>query len=406
MPFIIFLIVHCEYMACGVLVFHESHELNCNGNKTRARKLKYFFFAFLGTKKREESYSPAYSDSDSQYSDDQEDAEDYKKGGYHPVKIGENFKNGRYTVLQKLGWGHFSTVWLVRDNARDERLAMKVVKSASHYTEAARDEILLLSKAKELDPDDRCHCCRIIDFFDHSGPHGKHVCMVFEVLGDNLLALIRHYNHRGIPLPIVRQLTKQILIALDFLHSSCGIIHTDLKPENVMLKEPIKPRPPPKMVNLSLCNRDHQPKGKIAAALAAGQTLTKNQKKKLRKKMQKSEDISASAQNNEKSNSVTSNSNSGDKNDDCEALSTGNESHRQISEMNTQANLASNGNAALSSDDDGISGFDRRHESPEALKARLMTMPCKIVDFGNACWVDKHFTDDIQTRQYRSPEVI
>lgn len=25
---------------------------------------------------------------------------------------------------------------------------------------------------------------------------------------------------------------------------------------------------------------------------------------------------------------------------------------------------------------------------------------------GNACWIDKHFTDDIQTRQYRSPEVI
>lgn len=30
----------------------------------------------------------------------------------------------------------------------------------------------------------------------------------------------------------------------------------------------------------------------------------------------------------------------------------------------------------------------------------------KIADLGNACWVDHHFTDDIQTRQYRSPEVI
>ena len=25
---------------------------------------------------------------------------------------------------------------------------------------------------------------------------------------------------------------------------------------------------------------------------------------------------------------------------------------------------------------------------------------------GNACWVNKHFTNDIQTRQYRSPEAI
>jgi len=30
----------------------------------------------------------------------------------------------------------------------------------------------------------------------------------------------------------------------------------------------------------------------------------------------------------------------------------------------------------------------------------------KIVDFGNACWTFKHFTDDIQTTQYRAPEVI
>ncbi len=31
------------------------------------------------------------------------------------MRIGEQFKNGRYTVLHKLGWGHFSTVWMVRD---------------------------------------------------------------------------------------------------------------------------------------------------------------------------------------------------------------------------------------------------------------------------------------------------
>ena len=33
-------------------------------------------------------------------------------------------------------------------------------------------------------------------------------------------------------------------------------------------------------------------------------------------------------------------------------------------------------------------------------------MECRIVDLGNACWTYKQFTQDIQTRQYRSPEVI
>lgn len=36
----------------------------------------------------------------------------------------------------------------------------------------------------------------------------------------------------------------------------------------------------------------------------------------------------------------------------------------------------------------------------------LATERFKIADLGNACWVNKHFTDDIQTRQYRAPEVI
>jgi len=34
------------------------------------------------------------------------------------------------------------------------------------------------------------------------------------------------------------------------------------------------------------------------------------------------------------------------------------------------------------------------------------TFMIKIADLGNACWVHEHFTDDVQTRQYRAPEVI
>jgi len=41
--------------------------------------------------------------------------EDYRRGGYHAVRIGDAFNNGRYVVQNKLGWGHFSTVWLAWD---------------------------------------------------------------------------------------------------------------------------------------------------------------------------------------------------------------------------------------------------------------------------------------------------
>ena len=53
------------------------------------------------------------------------------------------------------------------------------------------------------------------------------------------------------------------------------------------------------------------------------------------------------------------------------------------------------------------SAREERHCRIEGLsETELETVSCKIVDFGNACWRQRHFTDDIQTRQYRSPEVI
>jgi len=152
--------------------------------------------------------------------------------------VGEQFKDGKYTVVRKLGWGHFSTVWLSKDNVTKKHVALKVVRSAAHYTETAIDEIKLLNKIVQAKPDHpgRKHVVSLLDSFEHKGPNGTHVCMVFEVLGENLLGLIKRWNHRGIPIALVKQITKQVLLGLDYLHRECGIIHTDLKPENVLIE--------------------------------------------------------------------------------------------------------------------------------------------------------------------------
>ena len=46
---------------------------------------------------------------------DVEDPDDYKPGGFHPVHLGDTLNNGRYEIRRKLGYGAFSTIWLVRD---------------------------------------------------------------------------------------------------------------------------------------------------------------------------------------------------------------------------------------------------------------------------------------------------
>ncbi|XP_026162462.1 SRSF protein kinase 1b [Mastacembelus armatus] len=168
--------------------------------------------------------------------DEQEDPNDYCRGGYHHVKIGDLF-NGRYHVIRKLGWGHFSTVWLAWDIQEKCFVAMKVVKSAEHYTETALDEIKLLKSVRNTDPSDpnREKVVQLLDDFKISGMNGTHVCMVFEVLGYHLLKWIIKSNYQGLPLPCVKSIIQQVLQGLDYLHTKCRIIHTDIKPENILL---------------------------------------------------------------------------------------------------------------------------------------------------------------------------
>ena len=41
------------------------------------------------------------------------------------MSVGDKFKDGRYRVLSKLGWGHFSTVWLCSDASTGKEVALK-----------------------------------------------------------------------------------------------------------------------------------------------------------------------------------------------------------------------------------------------------------------------------------------
>jgi len=82
-----------------------------------------------------------------------------------------------------------------------------------------------------------CHSLQLMDSFEVTGLRArKHKVMVLEIMGADLFKVMKWYEYEGIPLPIVRIIAKQLLIGLHYLHEFCNCIHTDIKPENILIQ--------------------------------------------------------------------------------------------------------------------------------------------------------------------------
>lgn len=354
-------------------------------------------------------------------------------------------------------------------------MALKVVKSASHFTETALDEIKLLKDVRDTDPNDpkRNKTVQLLNDFKISGINGLHVCMVFEVLGHNLLKLIIKSNYRGIPRNNVKRIIRQVLEGLDYLHNKCKIIHTDIKPENVLIcvdEAYIK--------KLAFVATELHSLGlKLPVSLIStapkefqeptpNTKMSKNKKKRMKKKhkrqnellkkqMEQIQEIEEQAKHipNPSENGGVSDTNSPDQDPNTESIEENTDSKESpdisdpapphVNGVDPQAEVDRMDNQTVedeAKDDDitpcevdkvcseevVLSDPEIHDDTNEELQLDIPDMKppkkscvapldpalvdceveVKIADLGNACWVHKKFTEDIQTRQYRSLEVL
>ncbi|GMI70797.1 FUS3-complementing gene 2 [Hibiscus trionum] len=156
---------------------------------------------------------------------------DDDKDGHYMFALGENL-TPRYKIYRKVGEGTFGQVLECWDRETKEMVAIKVVRSIKKYREAAMMELEVLQYLGKHDRNGG-RCVQFLDWFDYR----NHICIVFEMLGPSLYDFLQKNNFRPFPVDLVRELGRQLLECVAFIHD-LHLIHTDLKPENILFVSP------------------------------------------------------------------------------------------------------------------------------------------------------------------------
>ena len=168
---------------------------------------------------------------------------------------GEQFRgeviHNKYALIEKIGYGSYSSVWLVFDLLNKKYFAMKIQNSEDY--EEGVEEMKILKKLKLFKNSNIINLEESFEFVKKEITKtktkkgkkfymkknvvlNKFVCMVLPLMSGSIYSVIKEGKYKnGLPINIVKKCITNLLHAMDVLHNNLNICHTDLKPENMLI---------------------------------------------------------------------------------------------------------------------------------------------------------------------------
>ncbi|OQV14172.1 Dual specificity tyrosine-phosphorylation-regulated kinase 2 [Hypsibius exemplaris] len=140
----------------------------------------------------------------------------------------------RYEILYKIGQGQSSKVYKARDHKTNTIVALKLFRNDNKCRTLAENEEKLLRRLNAADTNvvTPANIIRMLDSFVFR----KHHVIVMELLAESILSFMKRTSFKPLALEQVRAVARSTLRALTLLEK-LRIIHGDLKPENLILRE-------------------------------------------------------------------------------------------------------------------------------------------------------------------------